>query len=859
MKIHGVTLTDFRGISHKSITFQDQGITIISGPNQSGKSSVIEAIGLVLTEQATSKKQKIRRVLKRDADRPAIVEIDVTIGGERLQLRKKFGVGRASETLLTFPESAKQPLNGSTAHNYVQELLNQHEDTALFEALRFLQEEALDSFRLTSNQSALQAALDAAADHQYDDDSDLLSAVEDKFAEYFTPKGRENKSFTSQRAAVTKLAKTVQDIEAQVSRVQEESRAVEELSSATAQVRESYQQALAELNALRATLDKQEALAAEIKEVSQEAETIGKQLTVVSQLVSSDSEKRQRIQQLRARSEQLHQQLSELPEDDVDDVAAQKKELAAAEQQFSADSQRAAVANLIAQHDDLDARRKKLSDYHKKLQDLQNRQAQSSHDESVYTEAQRLVDRIAQLEAASALSATSAHIQALSTPVLVGGETVTQETTLQITEDLAIEVPEVVRITLTPGREAAQLHHEQIEMGERLLQKLEQLGVSDWDAAVAQRDKWLEQQQQLDQLEIELRAYAEQGDLAAVTAELTQCAEKLYEFDSALQDEVRRDEIAILSSEQLQAAQTQLERRKQELLDREHAISAAAQQRDTTSVVLKDITQELGSIQIDEELAAQHREEETKLSERSSTLAKSLNLLKENYVGSEEIHKKIEHAETVTTRLKDQLEESEKHLIHAQAQLEVRLSEGYVGKLQEAEAEYDVAKSQLSTVERQAAAVSLLRTTLEEARSESTQRYQQPYLHILHQLGHQVWGSSFQVTVGEDLQIATAITKKDSHPINYEDLSAGTKEQLAVLSRLACFQLVDRGAVPVMLDDVLGYSDPQRLDSMVNVLSVVAKTVTSDPSEELTNLGQIFIFTCTPERFADIPAHRECM
>lgn len=856
MKIHGVTLTDFRGISHKNITFQDEGITIVSGPNQSGKSSVIEAIGLVLTEQATSKKKKIRRVLKRDTDRPAVVDIDVTIGDEHLQLEKKFGVGRASETVLTFPESGKQPLHGSAAHDYVQDLLNEHEDTALFDALQFLQEEALDSFRLTSNQSALQTALDAAADRQYDDDGALLNAVEEKYAEYFTPTGRENKNFTKQRETVTKLGKEVESIEAQVSRVQEESRTVEELSNSTAKIRQSYQESLTELEAIRATVGEQDTRAAEIKELSEEENTLSKQLGAVTQLVRTHDDKQQRIQQLKERIQQLKQQLAELPDSDVAELKVQKAELAELDKQFRLESDRATVARLVKQHDDLLTRKKKLEEYHQRVEDLQLRLSQSSHNEETYAEAQRIVDRIAQLDAASLLSTTSACIQPLRGPVRVAGEEIAEETTLQVSEDLSIEVPEIVKIILKPGEDAAKLHTERVDMEKKLTQKLTQLGTNTWDEAVSQRTEWLQQHEELTQLEIECRAHSELGDLDAVNLELSKCEQALSDFDSELCGEARDTENTYLSADELQAMHTRLQTRTAELEEKERTNRDIEQQQRTTTALIESIAEELQTIHIDEELVAQHRQEKKDLSERCTRLHKKLALLKENFVSSEEIHKKYEQVENKTTQLKDELAKSEQQLLRARAQLEVRLSEGYTGQLQEAEAEYDVANARLAEVEKEAAAVALLRTTLEEARSESAQYYQRPYIDILHRLGRKVWGESFQVTVDDDLQIATAITKKDSQPLDYEDLSAGTKEQLAVLSRLACFYLVDRGAVPVMLDDVLGYSDPERLDSMVETLRLVAEPESSDSSDQANSPGQIFIFTCAPERFADIPAHR---
>ena len=48
------------------------------------------------------------------------------------------------------------------------------------------------------------------------------------------------------------------------------------------------------------------------------------------------------------------------------------------------------------------------------------------------------------------------------------------------------------------------------------------------------------------------------------------------------------------------------------------------------------------------------------------------------------------------------------------------------------------------------------------------------------------------------------------------------------------------GGTPIILDDALGYTDPERLKLMGAVLAVAAREC------------QIFIFTCVPERYAFI-------
>ena len=86
---------------------------------------------------------------------------------------------------------------------------------------------------------------------------------------------------------------------------------------------------------------------------------------------------------------------------------------------------------------------------------------------------------------------------------------------------------------------------------------------------------------------------------------------------------------------------------------------------------------------------------------------------------------------------------------------------------------------------------------------------------------------------------AATVLAADDPSIPFEALSTGAKEQLAVLTRLACAGLVDgEQGVPIVIDDALGYSDPGRLQRICAAFSV------------LEHDSQILLLTCTPGRYA---------
>ncbi len=72
--------------------------------------------------------------------------------------------------------------------------------------------------------------------------------------------------------------------------------------------------------------------------------------------------------------------------------------------------------------------------------------------------------------------------------------------------------------------------------------------------------------------------------------------------------------------------------------------------------------------------------------------------------------------------------------------------------------------------------------------------------------------------------------------------SAGAREQLGFVSQLACAAIVspDDGGARLMIDDALGWSDPQRLERMGATMVAAGKEC------------QIIILTCYLGRYANV-------
>ncbi|WP_425358306.1 AAA family ATPase [Aeromicrobium marinum] len=62
MRLHRVTLTNYRGITESTVEFADTGVTLVCGPNEVGKSSIPEALGLIREFKSSSGHRQVKAV-----------------------------------------------------------------------------------------------------------------------------------------------------------------------------------------------------------------------------------------------------------------------------------------------------------------------------------------------------------------------------------------------------------------------------------------------------------------------------------------------------------------------------------------------------------------------------------------------------------------------------------------------------------------------------------------------------------------------------------------------------------------------------------------------------------------------------
>jgi len=178
----------------------------------------------------------------------------------------------------------------------------------------------------------------------------------------------------------------------------------------------------------------------------------------------------------------------------------------------------------------------------------------------------------------------------------------------------------------------------------------------------------------------------------------------------------------------------------------------------------------------------------------------------------------------------------EKVIAGLEARIEAEGGKGLADRAAAAQEEAEAAAANLVRVTQEAETLKLLRDTLEHARAETSRTFVGPVArrarrHIERLL------PGCDPSFGDDLGLTSIV--RGGRGESCGDLSRGTQEQLAVLTRLAFADMLLEQGVPVslILDDPLVYSDDTRLDLMTEILTDAATRM------------QVILLTCRDRAF----------
>jgi DNA repair exonuclease SbcCD ATPase subunit len=863
VRLHRLVLTNYRGITHREIEFPDRGVVVVSGANEIGKSSMIEALDLLIEAKDRSSKKEVKEVKPTHADVGAEVEAEISTGPYRFVYRKRFH--KRFETELTVLEPRREQLTGDEAHERVRAMLDETVDTCLWQAQRVLQSSSTAAVDL-SGCDALSRALDVAAGDSValsGAEPLLVDRVDEEYLRYFTRTGRP----TGEWAAATNRLRAAEE-------------ALAEAAAAVAQVDDAVRRHatltgdLAQLTAQRADAAKQladaqkaaEAVAA-LKSQLKEAELVAAAAQVNHDTSRAAVDERRRlradIEQRAAAIADLEAAVTQAVEDrsraaevaEISEAAAEQARNTLETAQARVEAARRSVQRL-ADRDEADrivARLTKIDAAHRELESVQAELAEirlSDGGMRNIETAKAAVDvAMGRVELASAQIEL---VAAADIELRVGGQSVLlaagEAWTASVSAETAIEVPDLLTARLVPGMPASDTQAKLDAAQEVLASALEVCGVDD----VAGARILDERRQQLMTARDRLAAITETliGDespeqLRARLADLNErqpAVAELFDVDAgaaqteldaataaqkqAIADCETHRKVAEEASKRLGECDTRFNVAREKLTGA-HAELAFARER------LEDQRAEAG----DDELAVKaqaHAEEALRAATLVGELSEELDRTEPDAVATalSEAMRRAEESTAGHDEVADALRE-------VSTQLTVYGTEGRKGKLDEAETEREHAVAEYSRVQRRARAAELLRSVIARHRDATRLRYVDPFRGEVERLGRIVFGDTFEVEVDSALRICTRTLSGRTVP--YDSLSGGAKEQLGIVARLASAALVAKeDNVPVVIDDALGFTDPDRLVKMGAVFNAVGGD------------GQVIVLTCSPERYAAV-------
>ena len=868
MKLHRLVLTNYRGIAHREIEFPDHGVVVVSGANEVGKSSMIEALDLLLESRDRSTKKEVKQVKPTNSDVGSEVSAEISCGPYRFVYRKRFH--KKCETELTVLTPRREQLTGDEAHERVRAILAETVDNDLWHAQRVLQATSTTAVDL-SGCDALSRALDVAAG----DDAALsgtepllIERIDTEYGRYFTLTGRPTGEWS---AAISRLADTEAAVAECAAAVAEVDERVCRHSVLTEQVAELSQQRIAagpRLAAARAAAD----WIAELTNQAREAKLVADAAAATGFAAAAAHNGRVRLlTEIETRTATVAAAEAEAKQAaDAQSTARADAEASAAAAENAAqvltDLQRRAesarrTVDQLADREEADRMSARLT----KIAAIERDRDRLGAELSTIAVNEELLGRIEDAAAAvdrigGQLALTSAGVEftAATDIELAAGD---QRVSLSAGESWSItaigpttvEVPGVLTARVTPGATTLDVQAKYAAAQQELTAALAAADVVDLAAARSADRRRRELQGSRDQLTATVAGLCGDEPIDELRSRLAQLRAGQPDQPDPVAPDIAAARAELDAAEAARSAATaESEARRQKAV----AADARLAELSTCATVLQNkvetqrseldaatdrLAQERSSVS-DENLAAATdagRQAVDNAERRVIELAGEL-----AGAAPEAVADELAAATEAAESLRDRYEDAARALREISIELSVFGSEGRQGKLDAAETDREHAASRHARVGGRARAAQLLRSVMTRHRDSTRQRYVEPYRAELQRLGRPVFGPTFEVDIDTDLCIRSRTL--DGNTVPYESLSGGAKEQLGILARLAGAALVTKeDTVPVVVDDALGFTDPDRLARMGQVFDSVGEH------------GQVIVLTCSPERYDGVKgAHR---
>ncbi|HNN91063.1 MAG TPA: AAA family ATPase [Pseudomonadota bacterium] len=894
MKIRRIEVQNFRRFREPVVVADlSDGLTVLAGENEAGKSTLVRALQAAFFDRHSISKNVAKAFLPFESEVQPQVTIDFECGGASYRLRKGFYLKEFAELRVT---SGGAVYADSEAEEKLQELLrfrspdrgrsDEAKHHGVLGLLWLEQGASSDRWKTAladkdgpagrSLHSALEAELGETLGGPYG--HQLLTRIAERYSEFFGKNGRPRGDYAQAQTTIAGLADELSAVQAELSRSETASL---ELAQARKRLA-SFEQEDRLLRA-RAALRQAEAEWQRVKSVE------SAQRQVEERKRATEVEVRLAAQNFRQRQSELAWVQSERGR------LAEKLAALEAGQALLSDRQRVCAEAeerlAAAQAQVLGLQAMLRRDEHLERQLRLGREA-GSHRHNLQqaraaeVQGRALMDRVRSLRVDDALlrqlrelqgelRAAEGRLDAVATRVAVAlqpgwelrqdGKPVGDAGSLLVTQKSELTLWQAGRqqaaLTIHPGAEDLSLRQQRVANSRQVLaDRLKDAGVSDLDAAEAQARERSALLQQVQGLREAFKAAAPRG-LDALQAELSRIEAQLspdepHAAPAAGQDAASLDPAAVESQlteriadhqRQLRQAETAVQQAQAGLRG---AQQAALEQNDRQVRLQGELQSGQQALQAREVALAeaQGRVADAELQRALSEAQERLDVVEAQRLVAQ---RELEAAQPQVTSDLLRARQAEVEALQVElagiTQLVARL-EGELGGLAQSDLREREARlqSQLnrarivaSQQSQQAEALRLLQEVLRESEHAARENFILPVQRRVERYLARLFPDG-ELRFSDGTYAVSELRRAGgSEP--FDALSIGTREQLAVISRLAFADLLrDQGQPACLLfDDVLAFSDDRRFRSMLAALKDAAQT------------QQILILTCRGRDYAD--------
>lgn len=884
MKIRSIAVNQFKKFT-TPMCLDDigDGLNVIVGPNEMGKSTLLDALRAALFEKYSSKAQPIT-ALQNDRNQAApVVELAFEVGEGTYRIRKRFV--KKPYAHLFCPDGRK--LEGDEAEDTLRDLLGfdepgksgaKPETLGMWNVLWVQQGQSFGALNLPdSARSNLHSALESEVGEVLGGKRGraLPDAVDKQLSELVTKTGRprgvykeridEIESLHSEleglRTRRSDLSTTLDNLEAaqetlaRISLGEYDQTDKENLGAARARhadlakLESRIDAALIEIELKKRNLEQaQQALAVRRdlkKQIEAEGEALEAAKKKLDEVRQSEQDLRRQVEKLRNDTRRAENAVNE-----ADNAVSQARRVLNAVQRESR------IRELQGRYDKAHAAEKKQR---AALQGVAAILVTDENIEVIRNAAKILETARARLSASATLVSFDVGSDQLSRIEVDGAALAADQTAVEVVDATIITVPDYGRITVQPAiKHRDKLIEQQRAASQTLKAALEDCGVKSVELAeeqLAKREKLL-RDAELAKQEAELHAPATDDYAAGAEPLADHIAglKKILEAELAdlgidgLPTEKEAEKALISAQDDAQESRDTLSTARAGLVGPEDEISRIQTELGGVKTRYEDGKERLQRQKSDlTETDKQTSDDDLDAAVTAARKAltdqeKVVYSLEEQREGETlpQLDARISRLEKALQDRRDKRTGLKENIAGFRSHIEALEGAGLDEAIQQQERELELAEEQLRRYEREVTVLSLLSTTLRSAETDAKERYLSPVLKRVRPYLQLLFPGA-EITIDENLHIV-GVVRQDGYEESFQHLSMGTQEQIAVLVRLAFAEmLVEQGhPATVVLDDALVFSDDQRMDRMFDILNMVGQQV------------QIIVLTCREQLFEGV-------